>query len=146
MSTVCFGCQISSSNPTIPLTLRIRLDDADIAVLSPVPENHKFEYNFSDSDETQQHVLEFVLENKLPEHTTVDEHGNIVNDVTVTISRKEFESVAVDTVFNKNTVYQHDFNGSSDPIDDEFHNVMGCNGRARFCFTTPIYLWMLENL
>lgn len=146
MSDVCFSCDISSSNPAVPLTLRIRLDSADILTLTPVPHDYKFQYTFSDSDTVQEHLMEFVLEGKLPEHTIVDDQGNIVSDVTVAVKNKAFESVAVDTVFNQKTVYQHNFNGSSEPIDDEFHNIMGCNGCASFRFTTPIYLWMLENL
>lgn len=146
MSTVCFGCNIASSNPDIPLTLRVTLDHEEILLLSPVPAQYQFEYNFQDSDNTADHVLEFQLNGKLPEHTVINDQGEIVSDVTVSITNKQFESVMIDTVFNQKTVYHHDFNGSSDAIDDEFHGVMGCNGLARFQFTTPIYLWMLENL
>jgi hypothetical protein len=146
MSTVCFSCTISSSDPAVPLTLRIVLDSRDILNLSPVPENYKFEYTFDDSDDVQQHVMEFVLDGKLPEHTVVDEQGNIVSDVTVTVDNKAFESVTIDGIFNQTTAYHHDFNGSQEPIIDEFFGTLGCNGRAEFRFTTPIYLWMLENL
>lgn len=146
MSNVCFSCDIVSSDPSIPLSLTILRDSAVILELNPVPASYKFEHSFEDSDVVEEHTLEFVLENKLPEHTQIDEQGNIVQDVTVTISNKTFESVLIDTVFNQKTQYHHNFNGTGDAIDDEFHSVMGCNGRARFTFTTPIYLWMLENL
>ena len=43
-------------------------------------------------------------------------------------------------------IYRHDYNGTTDPFDDEFYGEMGCNGTVSLKFTTPIYLWLLENL
>jgi hypothetical protein len=42
--------------------------------------------------------------------------------------------------------YHHDTNGSTAPVTDSFYGTMGCNGRVEMRFTTPIYLWLLENM
>jgi len=42
--------------------------------------------------------------------------------------------------------YQHDFNGTGNPTIDKFYGEMGCNGTVSLKFTTPIYLWLLENM
>ena len=43
-------------------------------------------------------------------------------------------------------VYTHDFNGTQPEIEDTFFGEMGCNGTVSLRFTTPIYLWLLENM
>jgi hypothetical protein len=45
-----------------------------------------------------------------------------------------------------NTKYQHDFNGTREPVIEKFYGTMGCNGSAKFEFSSPVYLWILENL
>ena len=141
-----FSCDIESNDPTIPLCIRVRLDGEEIACISPVPEHYHLHYEFNDSIDEESHVMEFELSGKMPEHTEVNDHGEIVKDATVTIRNKRFESVMVDTAVDANTRYHHDFNGSQSSIDDDFFGVMGCNGVARFEFTTPMYIWMLDNL
>jgi hypothetical protein len=146
MTTAQFSCEISSSDPTVPLVLKIYIDGDNVKTLDPVPNKYQFESLISDSETTENHSIEFELLGKLPEHTIVDDQGNIVKDAVVTVRNKQFESIAIDTVFDQRTQYQHDFNGSGDQITDEFFGAMGCNGRTKFEFTTPIYIWMLENL
>ena len=146
MSFTDFSCDIISSDDTVPLCLVVRLDGEEIAQLSPVPAHYHLHHEIKDSADETPHVIEFELSGKMPQHTVVNDQGEIVQDATVTIRNKRFESVAVDSVFNAQTRYFHDFNGSQPGIDDDFFGTMGCNGRARFEFTTPIYAWLLENL
>jgi len=42
--------------------------------------------------------------------------------------------------------YCHDFNGTQPAVVDRFHGSLGCNGTVTLKFTTPIYLWLLENM
>lgn len=146
MATTSFGCKISCSDPAIPLTLRVRFDGREVAVLMPVPGNNDFVFEFEDTDQNQDHLLEFELTGKQPEHTEINDQGEITKDATVSLTNKNFESINIDTVMEQCSVYHHDFNGSQPPIEDGFFGTMGCNGVVKFRFSTPIYLWMLENL
>ena len=78
--------------------------------------------------------------------TLINDQGEITKDVTVSLTNKNFESINIDTVMEQCSTYHHDFNGSQEPIDDGFFGTLGCNGVVKFKFSTPIYLWMLENL
>lgn len=146
MATTQFSCKISNSDPAVPLVLKIYIDNANVKTLTPVPAEYNFESTVEDSEATQTHVIEFELLGKLPEHTVVDDQGHIVKDAVITIHNKKLETILIDAAFDQRTEYRHDFNGSSDKIVDEFFGVMGCNGRTRFEFTTPVYVWLLENL
>ena len=146
MSTAQFRCEISNTNPAIPLVLTIRINNVPIQTLSPVPAKYQFEHDFEDTADPQQHQIEFELSGKLLEHTKIDAHGNIISDAVVIIKNKEFESVMVDMPFDQHTQYRHNFNNNGQEIVDEFFGIMGCNGTACFKFTTPIYVWLLENL
>jgi hypothetical protein len=131
MASVTFSCDISA-----PLDANLRLevfcDGASAAVFEPV-HNHKFTYTFADSVE-------------LTDHTQVDHAGNITSDCLIYITNKQFENIDVNYAFDSHAVYHHDFNGTAAAVQDGFSGIMGCNGRVSFEFTTPIYLWMLENL
>lgn len=146
MATAQFNCNISNSDPAVPLVLKIYIDGVNVETLAPVPADYYFESTVEDSEIAQDHVIEFELLGKLPEHTVVDDQGNIVKDAVVTIHNKQFECIPIDAAFNQRTQYRHDFNGSGQEINDEFFGAMGCNGTARFTFTTPVYVWLLENL
>jgi len=146
MATAQFSCEISNSDPTVPLVLKIYIDSTNVLTLAPVPAEYHFESTVEDSELTQNHTIEFELLGKSPEHTIVDDQGNIVKDAVISIRNKKLETIPIDTAFDQRTQYWHDFNGSGEQITDEFFGAMGCNGRTRFEFTTPIYIWMLENL
>jgi hypothetical protein len=103
-----------------------------------------FSHDFSDDD--GEHRLRIVLGGKTAEHTVVDDDGNILKDATVQISQVTIDKLDVDQLFLEKCVYEHNFNGSQPDIKDSFHGVAGCNGTIIFEFSTPIYLWLLENM
>jgi hypothetical protein len=144
MSSVTFSCEISAPLDAA-LCLEILCDGVSCARFNPV-NHHDFQHVFDDTVELKDHVIEFVMSNKTIDHTKVDDQGNIISDSVILIKNKRFESIDVDYAFDSRSVYLHDFNGTQSEIQDSFSGIMGCNGRVRFEFTTPIYLWMLENL
>jgi hypothetical protein len=87
-----------------------------------------------------------VLKNKKSEHTTVDADGNITQDAVITIGSFEFEEINVDSLVQRLAIYTHNFNGSGDRTLHKFFGRMGCNGTLSLKFTTPVYLWLLENM
>jgi hypothetical protein len=52
----------------------------------------------------------------------------------------------VNQLFLDKCVYTHNFNGTRPEITDTFFGIAGCNGTISFSFSTPIYLWLLENM
>ena len=101
----------------------------------------KFELELEDGDQE----LQFIMKNKTVEHTQVDDNGNIIADLFLTITDMQIDNIDLDLNFHNNCVYQHDFNGTQDPIEDSFHGTMGCNGTVTFKFAIPFYIWLLEN-
>jgi hypothetical protein len=144
MDTIRFNCVVSSTNITVPVGMEIWLDDEKLLDLDHVHQTHQVEYELPDHD--GEHELRFVLKNKLSDHTQVDAEGNIVKDVTVTISDIQFDGIDCQYLTTNLAQYQHDFNGTGNPTTESFYGEMGCNGTVTLKFTTPIYLWVLENM
>lgn len=135
--------RVSSTGPD--LHLRVLLDGAEMQYLSPDAEPQLITVEIDD-DVEQEHLLELVMEGKVPDHTQVDEHGNITEDRVIVISDVCLDEIELGHTFTTCARYRHDYNGTRDLIDDEFYGTMGCNGTVKFPFTTPVYLWLLENM
>lgn len=142
MSQVEFGCSISSTDPSVPLSLEIWLDQKEI-YNNNITEPVKFSYQFEDIDGDRQ--FQFRLKNKLPEHTQLV-NDQIVKDVVINISNIVIDDISVDLIFQKLAKYHHDFNGSSAPTVDRFYGQLGCNGTVTLAFTGPIFVWLLEHM
>lgn len=127
------------------LYLRVLLDGAEIQHLFPDTEPQLITVEINDDIE-QEHLLELVMAGKAPNHTSIDEHGNITEDRVIEISDVCLDEIELGHTFTTCARYRHDFNGTGDPIDDVFYGTMGCNGTVRFTFSTPVYLWLLENM
>jgi len=111
---------------------------------SHVQEKISFAHDISDDD--GEHELRIVISGKTADHTRVDKTGNIVKDATLQISNVVIDELDVNQLFLEKCVYTHTFNGTQPEIADTFHGVAGCNGTIAFEFSTPIYLWLLENM
>lgn len=104
-----------------------------------------FSFEFTEIDNTS-NVLSFELTGKTTDHTKVDVNGDIVSDEVIEIESLSFDGIKLDTIFFQKSVYQHDFNGSQSLVNDQFYGVMGCNGTVDLKFTSPCYIWLLENM
>jgi hypothetical protein len=144
LETVKISFDIETSDAECPLGVEIWLDDTVLLTNNHVQEKIAFNYNIRDDDD--EHKLRVVLSGKTADHTRVDEAGNIVKDATLQISNVVIDDLDVNQLFLEKCVYTHDFNGTQSEIQDTFHGIAGCNGTISFEFTTPIYLWLLENM
>jgi hypothetical protein len=135
---------VSTTNSQAELGFEAWLDDQLIFNSDHVQES--IEVVVSVSDNEAEHVLKMVLKGKLSSHTTVNESGEIISDAMLKIQNITVDGIALGQIVNKKTVYTHDFNGSGKVVNDVFFENMGCNGTVELQFTTPIYLWMLENM
>jgi hypothetical protein len=143
-ATASISCDISSTDFSAELGLEIWLNNQQIWNCEHVCEAMQFRHEIPDGDED--HVLEFRLKNKLPEHTKIDSTGQIQADACVTVTNLQFDAIPLGQVFFDLATYQHDFNGTAPSTQEKFYGHMGCNGTVTLKFSTPIYMWMLENL
>ena len=145
MSTSTFSCDIGTTDPTVPLGIEIWFDDQCFFDQVHVQESHTIKYEFNDDDDAE-HTLRFVLKNKLSTHTIIDSDEKIISDAVLTINNISFEDIACQYLTTKLAEYQHNFNGTGAETQQKFYGSMGCNGTVTLKFSTPIYIWLLENL
>jgi len=143
MSSYTISCTIGTTDSTAPLGLEIwlndvRLFDTNHVVYDALP------LTFGLDDNEDEHELRFVMTGKTQEHTKLDTAGNIIKDVSLTIKDLAFDEIKLGQVFIDRATYIHNFNGTKEETVDKFYGQMGCNGTVSLCFTTPIYLWLLE--
>jgi len=127
------------------LDLQVILDGQTQWQGCPGTDVQEISMEFDDADD-QSHVLEFVLSGKTIEHTQITDQGEITSDVTVRIQDISFDDIEISQMFSELAEYHHDFNGTQPAVVERFYGEMGCNGTVRLEFTTPIYLWLLENM
>jgi hypothetical protein len=144
MSTINFCCSIAPTNAAAALGMEIWIDDQKLFDQNHVQENHRISADLLDDE--GEHELRFVLKNKLNEHTQIDANNTIVSDARISVSGIEFDGIALDQLVPALAEYQHNFNGTWEPIIDKFYGELGCNGTVSLKFTTPIYLWLLEHM
>jgi hypothetical protein len=141
ISTLAFKAAATSND----LKLTARLNGRVFFDQTLTQDTVSIETEFPDVD-GETYLLEIEMSGKLPEHTTVDDDGNIVEDCMIEISDFAIDDIKLAQLFTEKTQYHHDFNGSQAPIVDKFFGDMGCNGVVKFEFTAPSYLWLLENM
>lgn len=103
------------------------------------------EHDFSDEDGVD-HELIIELLGKTPQHTVIDTQGNIISDSLLEIKNLALDGIDLTAVLNKVTQYHHDGNGTDLQKQHEFFGSMGCNGQVVLRFSSPVYLWLLENI
>lgn len=94
------------------------------------------------------HELKLVMSGKTSEHTIVDDNGQITSDIFFIVNRLEFEELDMKEIFclGRRSRHRHSFNSAEPEFDDEFYGEIGCNGTVFMPFSTPIYLWLGNNL
>ena len=135
---------IDTSDPLATIGVSVLLDNACV-----FQTDHLIELTHIDLsviDDEGDHELCTVISGKTTDHTKIDEHGNIIKDVVLNISKVAIDGIDVEQLFIEKCVYTHNFNGTQSEIADTFYGAAGCNGTISFKFSTPIYLWLLENM
>jgi len=127
------------------LSLQVTLDDTCVFEGELSEEWCTISHEFDDIEGTTR-VIRITLQNKQPDHTQVNDDGDIVVDRVVEIQNFTFDDVALGHVFLQHAIYEHNYNGNGPDIKDEFYGTMGCNGTISFEFQGPLYLWLLEHM
>jgi hypothetical protein len=144
MDKITVTFDLTSSDYTAALGFDLLLDDKVLLSIEHVKESVPVSVEIDDDE--SEHEFKFVMKNKTQEHTIVDAGGNITRDAMLSIANLTFDDIKLGHLFTEQSVYHHDFNGSQNPVEDKFFGDMGCNGYVSLKFTTPIYLWLLENM
>ena len=143
-NTITITFELTTSDSQAELGFEAWVDDEKFVDVAHVQGPQLIKIDMSDTD--GEHTLKLILKNKTAAHTKIDEQGNIVSDTTLTISNLAFDEIKLGHMVTKLATYDHDFNGTKAPVQDQFYGEMGCNGTVSLGFTTPIYLWLLENM
>lgn len=127
------------------LRLTVRLDHDiifnQLITQDAITVNHEF-----DDTIQQAHLLEFELSGKQPQHTMLDADNNIIQDLLLTVDNIQFDDISLDATVSKLGKYRHNFNETKQSICQNFYGSMGCNGTLSFEFSSPAYIWLLENM
>ena len=143
-TTSTISCSIGTTDPSANLGIEVWLDNTQLHNDDHVTHTQKFEWSFEEDE--SEHELRFVMKNKTIDHTTIDDTNNIIKDARLVISDVSFEEIDLGQIFIDQAQYTHDFNGTQPTTTAKFYGEMGCNGTVSLKFTTPVYLWLLENM
>ena len=135
---------VNTSDPAVPLGLTVRFDGAEVFNSAHITQQTSI--NIECSDDDGDHVLEIEMLGKLPEHTKINEAGEITQDAVLKLSNIVIDGINIEKIFTDVAEYTHNFNGHGDTVTERCYDTLGCNGIMRLKFTTPVYLWLLENM
>ena len=126
---------IDSSDKKITLGTEVWIDNICVVNVEHVDRIVHFSHVLE--EDNAEHELRIVMKHKTPDHTELDDAGNIIRDAMLSISDIKFDEIALGQVLLNKAVYTHDFNGSQPPVDDKFFGDLGCNGTVSLKFTAP---------
>jgi hypothetical protein len=67
----------------------------------------------------------------LSSHCKTDQSGKIIEDAVAKIENVSISDIGLGQVFYGQSLYFHDYNGTSKPIMSQFYETMGCNGDGK---------------
>lgn len=92
-------------------------------------------------DSEYQLGIELLDKNKYD--TQIDSNGNITKDTLLKLKLIELDDIDVlPTASLNQTSFYYEHDGEKTPL----YNVMGRNGTSIIKFTTPFYIWLLDNI
>jgi hypothetical protein len=142
--TVAISGTISPSFSSAAIGAEVWIDQHCVINCEHVDSVISFEHTLDNGG--SEHELRIVMKHKQADHTRLDEQGNIVQDAVFTVSDLELDGINIMQIVVDRSEYTHDFNGSQPTSVHRFYGEMGCNGTVSMKFSTPVYLWLLENM
>jgi hypothetical protein len=141
LETVKLDITLNSNYQTHPPKARILLDGKEI-FRQHITESTTVLYQDKLTAGTD-HQLAIELRHKLPEHTVIDEQGKIIEDSVLLIDSLSIEDVDITEQLSTNQkLFYYEHSGGRHTL----YNTLGVNGKAIINFSSPIYVWMLENI
>ena len=146
MQQSTFSFDLTPTNPAVKLGFEAWINDQCVFDTDCVSSTVTVTGDLPSDNVEAKHALKLVLKNKRPEHTQLSDSGQILQDSCLTVSNLVFDGIKLGQIVNELAVYYHNFNGTCPAIKEQFFGTMGCNGTVELKFSTPIYLWLLENM
>lgn len=144
-NSVCIQLDIDTTDSTAALGFELWLDSVLVVDIDHVQGPQNIQHLINDDD--GEHELKFVLKNKTAEHTKIDQAGNIVQDARLIVNNVKIDDIELGhNCFTKLAKYHHSYNTDAEPVVDTFYTEMGCNGHVVLNFSSPVYLWLLDNI
>lgn len=116
------------------------------------PDVIEFEHEL---EENSEYRLIIKRSGKGPNQTVINEKGDILKDQLLNIKKIEVDDIDIGALVYEGE-YTPDYpepwatqqRESGNDLKDSFKNVtkMGFNGEWKFTFSSPFYMWLLENL
>jgi len=145
MERIKISCDITPTNGNRPVGLSITVNEQCIFDSEAVTHALRVDQEV-ELPENQENTLKIQLKNKTAAHTRVDEQGTITEDSSILLEHLAFDELELGQIVVDHAVYEHDFNGTGNFIQDKFYRDLGCNGTVTLKFSTPVYLWLLEQI
>ena len=143
--TIKLQFDIESTDISCPLSFEVFWDGQTQAHCFHVREKEHVSIDLVDTEEAE-HELRIVMSGKTSEHTKLDAQGQILQDALLRITKVIIDDMDITQLLQQFSTYDHDHNGNSEPVQEIFYGDMGCNGTVTFGFSTPFYIWLLEQL
>jgi hypothetical protein len=139
--------KVHASHNNSGIEILAQLDNGVPQSIKVGTDPHKFNFAIDDEQEAY-HELKIIMSGKTYDHTKLDDKNNIVEDVMVYVSGEhcEIDNINIAAIFWNLAQYTHDHNGTTEITNNRFFGPMGCNGTVSLKFSTPAYLWLLENI
>ena len=146
MDIIKFSCDVVVKNATdTPLTITALLNGEE-KTSTQVSEMTHLEIDVPDVEDAE-YKLELTISGKTNSHTVLDNDNNIVSSTELVFSNFQVDDIDINSIVLTNSLpYTHDFNGTGETVTEQFYDTAGCNGTITLEFTTPFYLWLLENM
>lgn len=87
------------------------------------------------------HVIEVILNNKDGRRDTIIQDGKIIKDMLLTVDSILLDDIDLGYLINTKCRYDTD-----EGVVHEGMSSLGWNGSWKLRFTSPVYMWLLENL
>jgi hypothetical protein len=129
-----------------PLGLTVKHNDQTVFDTDCLADPQTVNIKIDDDIDNVEHKINIILKNKTTDHTKIDEQGCIIADSLISISNISLDDIEIDQLFFEKSQYTHSFNSDLEPVSESFYGNLGCNGVVEFKFSTPTYIWLLENL
>ena len=113
--------------------------------------NIKEKFTFTRELEPGDHVLDIVFKNKQPGDTGGFVDGGVLRDLLLHLDAIKLDNIDITDQLHDLITYHLDrpqqYGDMTEPTDTLKKTLtMGFNGRLRLQFSTPLYIWLLENL
>ena len=155
--TLDFKIGLSSSSNKKHPKFKIFLNGVEYVsdtVKSGSGQTEYFEFDATVAEGNCNLVIEFLNKSKLD--TVLDSNGNIVDDLLLNIESIEINKIDLGTLLWTASVYQPNYPQQyKDDMQQSGHQVpesvkncvnLGWNGTWALPFTSPFYIWLLENI